>query len=162
MEKEKRDALQQQQREKEKEMWREKKDLLKEKVTRHAQEKALQEAIQAQLLEESRHLQHLATEKLAKQEMERLKQRDADLMTQKKQREQTRQQASKDRELRLARIRASVVVRVSTDPSRVLSLTQGVANRNSTPREDAGKLAREKFSAVVLPRRSVPLWRAGL
>ncbi|KAJ3024704.1 UNVERIFIED_CONTAM: hypothetical protein HDU68_007862 [Siphonaria sp. JEL0065] len=90
------------------ERWREKNEILKEKVQQHSREKALQEAIEKQLLEEARQLEQCAKEMAAKMELDRMKQKDAELMAQKKERELKRLLSKQEREERLQRIRSTV------------------------------------------------------
>ncbi|KAI9350090.1 hypothetical protein BDR26DRAFT_851843 [Obelidium mucronatum] len=158
-EKRKRELDQKERLAQEKERWREKNELLKEKVQSYTREKMLQEAIQKQLLEEARLLEHAANEKAAKAELERLKQKDAEFLAQKKQKQLSKQISQKDREERLNKIRSTVEVTAVKDPLRVLRPTKGLENRMlAEPDTRAGK----KFEAVVMPKRSVPSWRRGL
>ncbi|KAJ3083548.1 hypothetical protein HDU99_008610 [Rhizoclosmatium hyalinum] len=152
MEKEERER-----REAEKERWRERNALLKEKVTQHAQEKAQQEAIQRQLMEEARLMEQSANEKAARQEMERLKQRDAELIELKKKRLAEKERAEKEREERLTKIRSLVSVEGVVDPTRVLQPTKNQLYRASATKEPTSFVALNQ-----LPRRSVPTWRKGL
>ncbi|KAI8841124.1 hypothetical protein BJ741DRAFT_595309 [Chytriomyces cf. hyalinus JEL632] len=136
-----------------------KNERLKDIVSEYSREKAEQEEMQAQLLDQAKRIQKQANAQYFRHEMERLKMRDKEAIAVKKEKERLKQHEEQEREQRLQRIRAQVEVSATKDPSRVLRQTKGFENKLAAPAEET---AARRFAAVVLPRRHVPNWRRGL
>ncbi|KAJ3409551.1 hypothetical protein HDU80_000045 [Chytriomyces hyalinus] len=123
---------------------------LKDIVSEYSREKAKQEEMQAQLLEQAKRIQKQANAQYCRHEIERLKMRDKEAIAVKKEKERLKQQEELEREQRLQRLRAQVEVSATKDPSRVLRQTKGFENKLAAPAEET---AARRFAAVVLPRR---------
>ncbi|KAI8621066.1 hypothetical protein BC830DRAFT_1077396 [Chytriomyces sp. MP71] len=136
-----------------------KNERLKDRVSEYTKQRLDQEALQKQLLEEARHIQKQVEGKFIKQELERLKQRDDEILTQKRQREQEKQTLELEKELRLQKLRAQVEVSVKRDPTRILKPTKGYENKMAALDDD---VSGKKFSAPFIPKRHVPSWRRGV
>ncbi|KAJ3241871.1 hypothetical protein HDU81_009733 [Chytriomyces hyalinus] len=121
----------------EQEKRRMKNERLKDIVSEYSREKAEQEEMQAQLLEQAKRIQKQANAEYCRHEMERHKMRDKEAIAVKKEKERLKQQEGLEKEQRLQRLRAQVEVSVTKDPLRVLRQTKGFENRVAAPAEEA-------------------------